>query len=618
MWRSRYAWGWTGTDAPFRPWWRKRAPTVVSTVHPDGTAAITSFGLSSERHLITRRSAHCVAGIACALALTGLLVPQVAHRPSLVASRNLIVNPSFEASTAGWGGWQSQLRRVSLSTAPDGTYVVRVSRSSGNAYSIDDGPGTSPITTGTTYTASAYAAASSEAAVGKLTQLILREHTASGAYVNHVSSTRSLTRGFQQLSVQLTAQSDADLLDVYLVQTNAGKGDSFYADMFVLTEASSPQGATPPTSTSAPIGVPTPTPIPPPTPTSAPTPTSTPTATPTPTPNPAPNGAGNAQALLLDLGGTSYDWAVVAPHYGAIALNAWNYSWIPAIRAANPSVRVFVYKDLTSTRTSACSGGVDQAELPTGVGYCWAMANHPEWFLRNTSGGLLQETNYPTQYEMNYGNAAYQRQWATNVVHDLTAHGWNGVEMDNALDVYTAYGVSPTYPSDQASQTAMAAMLALVGPQIKAAGQLAVANLGYDTKYPNLWAAWLPYVTGLLDEYTWSWDTSVIQSVPDWNIFENEVKSCADAHDLCWFRVGDYSLQSSALVTFAVASYLLYADASGVVGPGDMLWSNYPELYTRLGAALNAAHINGNGNWQRDFQGGSVIVDLSNWTGTVT
>jgi hypothetical protein len=49
-----------------------------------------------------------------------------------------------------------------------------------------------------------------------------------------------------------------------------------------------------------------------------------------------------------------------------------------------------------------------------------------------------------------------------------------------------------------------------------------------------------------------------------------------------------------------------------------MLWSNYPELHTNLGSALGAAYINGSGNWQRDFQGGSVIVNLSNWTGTVT
>jgi len=356
-----------------------------------------------------------------------------------------------------------------------------------------------------------------------------------------------------------------------------------------------------------------------------PTPVPTPTQYPHPqqheAPVPTPGAAGDTQALLLDLHGTNYDWAAVAPHYSAIALNAWNYSWIPAIRAANPSVKIFEYKDLTSTRPGACSqsnDGANNARLPTGVDYCWAQANHPKWFLHNQSGGLLIESGFAGQDEMDYGNPAYQQQWAANVVRDLTSHGWDGVEIDNALTTYNAYGISPTYSNDQATQAATTAMLSVVGPAIKAAGKLAVANVGFDTKYPSIWAAWLPHMTSLMDEYTWSWDTSVDRSVADWNIFENEVKACAAVDDVCWFRVGAYQQQPAATVTFAVASYLLYADGSSVLGPGDMLWSNYPELHTNLGSALGAAYINGSGNWQRDFQGGSVIVNLSNWTGTVT
>jgi hypothetical protein len=380
--------------------------------------------------------------------------------------------------------------------------------------------------------------------------------------------------------------------------------------------------------------VPTPTVIATPNPTATPPPTSPPTSPPIPPPIPPPtsphppppppptNTAGDTQAVLLDLDGTRYNWAQVAPHYGAIALNAWDYPWIPAIRAANPSVKVFEYKDLTSSRPGACSqssNGANNSELPTGVDYCWAMANHPAWFLHTASGALLQENGYPNQYEMDYGNPAYEQQWATNVVQDLTAHGWDGVEMDNALDTFNAYGVSPTYPTDQATQAAMAAMLSLVGAPIKRAGKQAVANLGYDTKYPSLWAAWLPDLTGLMDEYTWSWSTGVDQSAPDWNAFENEVKSCAAAHDLCWFRVGSYHVIPASLVDFAVASYLLYANGTSVLGPGDMLWSNYPAMNTpHLGAALGAAYLTREGIWRRDFQGGSVIVNLSTWTGTVT
>lgn len=573
-----------------------------------------------------RLARHAAAVVALALTIVLAADVSVVQGPSrLVASRNLIINPSFESSTAGWGSWHGRLKRVSLNNAPDGKYVVRVSRSSGTAYSTDDWPGTSPITRGSTYTASAYAAASSASAVGKPTLLTIREHTATGAYVNQLSSSAMLTSSFQQLRVQLTAQSAADLVDVYLVQINAGAGDSFYADEFALTEGSSSPTATPtPTSappTTATAATPTPTPTataPRPIPTSAPTPTHP--ATPRPRLTPTPNTAGNTQALLTDFDGTSYNWALVAPHYRAIALNSWNYPWISAIRAANPSVKVFEYKDLTSSRPSACQQSQDGAlnnQLPAGIDYCWAKANHPDWFLKNSSGTDLQEKNFPDNHEMAYGLKAYQDQWASNVAADLVAENWDGVVMDNAL-TNNAYGVSPTYPTDASVQAAMQSMLAEVGPQIKAAHRLEIANVGFDTEYPGIWAAWLPYLTGLTDQYTWSWSTSVDQSVPDWNIFENEVKSCADAHDLCWFNVGATQLLPQSLVTFAVASYLLYADGNSLLGPGDMLWSNYPALYTNLGAALGAAHINANGNWQRDFQGGSVIVNLSTWTGTVT
>jgi len=49
-------------------------------------------------------------------------------------------NPSFESSLTGWMGWQASLTRVALSGAPNGSYVVKVSRSTGTSFAIDDSP----------------------------------------------------------------------------------------------------------------------------------------------------------------------------------------------------------------------------------------------------------------------------------------------------------------------------------------------------------------------------------------------------------------------------------------------------------------------------------------------
>src|SRR5687768_6443532 len=48
---------------------------------------------------------------------------------ALSPGSNLVANPSFETNTTGWMGWQSTISRVSLTGAPNGSYVVKVTRS---------------------------------------------------------------------------------------------------------------------------------------------------------------------------------------------------------------------------------------------------------------------------------------------------------------------------------------------------------------------------------------------------------------------------------------------------------------------------------------------------------
>ncbi len=77
---------------------------------------------------------------------------------------------------------------------------------------------------------------------------------------------------------------------------------------------------------------------------------------------------GRVTTFLNHFDSTTLDVATEAPKRRVIALNAWDYPYIPAIKAANPATLVLVYKDLSSTRDFSCHNGVDDAELPTGVG----------------------------------------------------------------------------------------------------------------------------------------------------------------------------------------------------------------------------------------------------------
>ena len=353
---------------------------------------------------------------------------------------------------------------------------------------------------------------------------------------------------------------------------------------------------------------------------------------PVPTPATKISGtAGNTKTLLIDLDSTSYNWSEVAPTYQAVILNDWEASWIPEIKAASPGTQVFVYKDLSSTRSNNCTGnpdgtdscisdGVfcpsginDSSTLAAGVGLCWTWRNHPSWFLRGSSGALITETGYPDSYMMDFGNAAYQAQWLANVKADVLSNGWHGVVMDNVMD-NTNYGTPISYPTPAAIQAAMLSMLKVVGPGLRAAGITDIGNLGYDNLYPTLWSTWLAYVSGFVNEFTYYWPGDVPEGPKDWVSFlEPEIRSCASQRKVCIFNIGNGTLTQPE-INFANASILLYSNGSSYVSYGD--GNSDQDSHVTLGAATGGA-CESHGIWRRDFTGGSVSVNPLGQTGDI-
>ena len=347
--------------------------------------------------------------------------------------------------------------------------------------------------------------------------------------------------------------------------------------------------------------------------------------------------AGNTEALLFDLDGVSYNWAAVAPEYRAIVVNDWDSSWIAPIKAASPSTEVYVYKDISSTRSDDCgpgagggtlcvtstsvsppvlvSGATDAPYYAGGVGFVWAMKNHPEWFLKDSSGKLIQYAGYPGTYLMDFGNAAYQAQWLANVKADVQSQGFNGVVMDNALND-TNYGTPAEYPTATAIQAATLSVLKAVGPALTAAGITNIANLGYNNLYPNLWDAWLPYVGGLCDQSHWYWGDNSFQAGSYWSTFlEPSIVASASQGKVSIFNVGGSTL-TAAQIAYAQASFLLYNDGNQLISWGDGSGQVVPDV--ALGAATDSAYETSDGIWHRDFANGSVSVNPVAGSGTVT
>jgi hypothetical protein len=335
--------------------------------------------------------------------------------------------------------------------------------------------------------------------------------------------------------------------------------------------------------------------------------------------------AGNTKTLLIDLDSTNYNWSAVAPTYQAVVLNDWEASWIPEIKAASPGTQVFVYKDLSSARSTDCTGNPDGTDscisdgifcpagindsptLSAGVGFCWTWRNHPSWFLRDSSGALITETGYPTQYMTDFGSPAYQAQWLANVKSDALTNGWDGVFMDNALD-NTNYGRPASYPTPARIQAAVLSMLKVVGPGLTAAGITNIGNLGYNNLYPTLWATWLPYVSGFMNEFAYYWPDNSRESAADWSRFlEPEVQACTSQEKICIFNIGK-STVSVAQIDFATASILLYSNGKSYISLGDGNGNVDQDPHVTLGAATDGA-CESDGTWRRDFADGSVGVN---------
>ncbi|MFD4642291.1 putative glycoside hydrolase [Lentzea sp. NPDC058436] len=303
-----------------------------------------------------------------------------------------------------------------------------------------------------------------------------------------------------------------------------------------------------------------------------------------------------------------------------IVLNAWETDLAAKLKKANPEIQTYVYKDLSSTRSYACSGGVDDTDLPTGVGYC---AADPSWFLVDSGGRRLEYGGYAGHWQMDVGNAGYQNAWADNVVAS-SAKVFDGVLMDNALFACDTYhdGVCPAaYPTDAAMREAYRSMLANTRQRFVDAGLKTVANMSNARLHDGAWDSYVEHLDGGFDEWWLTFgDKDLLSEYPEgWSrqiaqITANEAKG-----KITW--VQPHHSGAEQPFRYAFASYLLAKGEHAAISEiektdgydGPSRWRG--EYDWDLGAPLGAHHEIAKNVHQRDFECGTVIVN-ANRTGT--
>jgi hypothetical protein len=326
---------------------------------------------------------------------------------------------------------------------------------------------------------------------------------------------------------------------------------------------------------------------------------------------------------------TNAQWATIARDNTIVVLNSWDFRLIPILKQANPKIQVWVYKDLSGVRSDdcatangecgACAKGVtDSTSLSSGMGFCWVKRHNQDWLLQAAATGQpFQFKGYPHTWETDYGNPAYQREWVQNVIADVMEHGWDGVEVDNALSRADTYGVASKYPTDAAVQAATYSALQEVGPALRHAGAASVFNVGYATMFPGLWQRWLGPVQGLEQEFYLSYSAQPnAVGVASWAAYQGEISACAVQHKSCLFHSGNYSTAvTSQTRQYALASYLLATDGQQFLAVGDMNSGPLAPPWP-LGAPLSTMRQLGPA-WARDFAGGIAVANPSGSRSTI-
>jgi hypothetical protein len=309
--------------------------------------------------------------------------------------------------------------------------------------------------------------------------------------------------------------------------------------------------------------------------------------------------------------------ATTADRSSYVVLQAWDGARATQLKAANPSLTVLMYQNASAMAKGSGPNGI----YASGVGMEQADSAHPSWFLKDASGKRITEGGYDWLYMADVGNADYQAAWASNVLARLSNGPWDGVFMDD-VNTTAKYHTDPAgiaaYPNDKAYQAATRSLLAAVGPRLRAAGKLAIPNIGSWSENPAAAKDWLQFVDGGMDEMFVKWSTTPgvgYRPAIDWKTQVDAIKA-AESMGKRYLAVTQAGSGDSQAELYGWASVLMAAQSKS--STAYLAGTNYnsdpdwlPEFDAPIGDPTGAASALGNGAYARTFTNGLVVVNPS-------
>jgi len=314
----------------------------------------------------------------------------------------------------------------------------------------------------------------------------------------------------------------------------------------------------------------------------------------------------------IDSSATFPSNAQTAARHDYVILHAWQQDRLRALKAANPNIRVLVIKNLSFSIQSTSTSGF----ASTGVKYSEADSAHPEWFLLNRSGQRFTSHSYGYLWAMDVGSASYQQRWADNVIAELISQGWDGVFMDDVnptMKYHYDVGSVAKYPSDAAYSAATRSALAAIGPRVRAAGKLAVANIGSWSEYSAVGNGWLQLLDGAMEEMFLKWGNSAGQGYGGTGRWDQDLRLLkeADRQNKIFLAITHSGATDVQAARYGYATMLLGSNGRGYFALAQDYTSEtwFPEYDYDLGDPTAAETADASGVHRRRFERGLVLVN---------
>ena len=261
------------------------------------------------------------------------------------------------------------------------------------------------------------------------------------------------------------------------------------------------------------------------------------------------------------------------------------------------------------------------------------LSAHPGWFLRDGSGNPIIDHDMGgyDAYIMDPGNSGWREHWIAQVKARYNAEGWHGgIFLDNvelSLKKRIRFGATPAaYGTDDAYFTAVSGMLKTLYFNWTKWANLPVipntieATFG-DLAKPATVGEW---TSGWLEEgFATSWRSDTWRTQADWEWQLAKIDQAVVAGDrTLLFAQGPrddsdrqrFALASYLLVSSAGRTFFRYVDYTAGY-KADWWYSNYTSA---LGAPTSGRYRVGATTWRRDFAHGSVTVDPTAHTASIT